>query len=202
MPSVEETAYPRLKSNPSPEALETLYTPTDEELAFAKQTVRGDLPTVSFLVLLKTFQTVGYPMQLAQVPTSIIRRVALSVDSQLTPDDIVAGYDTSGTRQRHVKAIRQYLEVQPFSKAARQVMVAAMETAIETQHDLVDLINVALEELVKERYQLPAFSALERAARDVRAVYNNKLYQSAAIPNSNLRTEISILELAIESCNA
>ena len=179
MPSVEETAYPRLKSNPSPEALETLYTPTDEELAFAKQTVRGDLPTVSFLVLLKTFQTVGYPMQLAQVPTSIIRRVALSVDSQLTPDDI-AGYDTSGTRQRHVKAIRQYLEVQPFSKAARQVMVAAMETAIETQHDLVDLINVALEELVKERYQLPAFSALERAARDVRAVYNNKLYQSVS----------------------
>ena len=101
------------------------------------------------------------------------------MDSQLTPDDI-AGYDTSGTRQRHVNAIRQYLKVQPFSKAARQVMVAAMETAIETQHDLVDLINVALEELVKERYQLPAFSALERAARDVRAVYNNKLYQSVS----------------------
>ncbi|MEM6435285.1 MAG: DUF4158 domain-containing protein [Cyanobacteria bacterium P01_D01_bin.115] len=67
MPSVEETAYSRLKSNPSPDALETLYTPTDEEITFARQTVRGDLPTVSFLVLLKTFQTVGYPMQLAQV---------------------------------------------------------------------------------------------------------------------------------------
>ena len=90
MPSVEETAYPRLKSNPSPEALGTLYTPTDKEIALAKQTVRGDLPTVSFLVLLKTFQTVGYPMQLSEVPTSIIRRVASSVDSQLTPEEIAA----------------------------------------------------------------------------------------------------------------
>ena len=179
MPSVEETAYPRLKSSPSPEALETLYTPTDEEITLAKQTVRGDLPTVSFLVLLKTFQTVGCPMQLSEVPTSIIRRVIDSVDSQLTPEEI-ADNDTARTRQRHVKAIRQHLEVQPFAKAARQVMMAAMETAIETQHDLVDLINVALEELVKERYQLPAFSALERAARDIRAAHNNKLYQSVS----------------------
>ena len=179
MPSVEETAYPRLKSNPSPEALETLYTPTDEEIALAKRTTKGERPIVSFLVLLKTFQTVGYPMQLAKVPGTIIRRVAASVNSQMTPEDI-AGYDTSGTRQRHVKAIRQHLEVQPFSKAARQVMMAAMEAAIETQHDLVDLINVALEELVKERYELPAFSALERAARDVRTDHNNKLYQSVS----------------------
>ncbi|MEL6138106.1 MAG: Tn3 family transposase, partial [Cyanobacteria bacterium J06628_6] len=179
MPSVEETAYPRLKSNPSLEALETLYTPTDEEIALAQQTVRGDLPTVSFLVLLKTFQTVGYPMQLSEVPISIIRRVIGRIDSQLTPEEIAAN-DNARTRQRHVKAIRQHLEVQPFAKAARQVMVTAMETAVETQHDLVDLINVALEELVKERYQLPAFSALERAARDVRAAHNNKLYQSVS----------------------
>ena len=32
MPSVEETAYPRLKSNPSPESLEMLYTPTARDL--------------------------------------------------------------------------------------------------------------------------------------------------------------------------
>lgn len=179
MPSVEETAYPRLKSNPSPEALETLYTPTDEEIALAKRTTKGELPIVSFLALLKTFQVVGYPMQLAKVPGTIIRRVAASVDSQLTPEDIV-GYDTSGTRQRHVEAIRQHLEVEPFATAARQVMLTAMETAIETQHDLVDLINVALEELVKERFQLPAFSTLESVAKKVRAAHNNKLYQSVS----------------------
>jgi len=135
MPSIEETAYPRLKSNPSREALEMLYTPTAEEIALTKQTVRGELATVSFLVLLKTFQTVGYLMQIAQVPNAIIRHIATCVDTTLSPEDI-AGYDTSGTRRRHLSAIRQHLDVQPFSKAARQVMVAAMEAVVETQHDL------------------------------------------------------------------
>ena len=179
MPSIEETAYPRLKSNPSREALEMLYTPTAEEIALTQQTVRGELATVSFLVLLKTFQTVGYLMQIAQVPNAIIRHIATCVDTTLSPEDI-AGYDTSGTRRRHLSAIRQHLDVQPFSKAARQVMVSAMEAVVETQHDLVDLINVALEELVRERFELPGFSTLERTARDIRAANNDKLYQSVS----------------------
>ena len=179
MPSVEETAYPRLKSNPSPESLEMLYTPTAEEISLTKQIVRGELATVSFLVLLKTFQTVGYLMQIAQVPNAIIRHIATCVDTTLSPEDI-AGYDTSGTRRRHLSAIRQHLDVQPFSQAARQVMVAAMEAVVETQHDLVDLINVALEELVRARFELPGFSTLERTARDIRAANNDKLYQSVS----------------------
>ena len=177
MPSIEETAYPRLKSNPSLEALETIYTPTAEEIALTRRTVRGELATVGFLVLLKTFQTVGYLMQIAQVPNAIIRHIATCVDIALSPEDI-AGYDTSGTRRRHLSAIRQNLDVQPFSETARNVMIAAMEAVAQTQHDLVDLINVALEELVRARFELPGFSTLERSAREVRAAHNDRLYQS------------------------
>ena len=118
-------------------------------------------------------------MQIAQVPNAIIRHIATCVDTTLSPEDI-AGYDTSGTRRRHLSAIRQHLDVQPFSQAARQVMVAAMEAVVETQHDLVDLINVALEELVRARFELPGFSTLERTARDIRAANNDKLYQSVS----------------------
>ena len=179
MPSIEETAYPRLKSNPSLEALETIYTPTAEEIALTRRTVRGELATVSFLVLLKTFQTVGYLMQIAQVPNAIICHIATCVDIALSPEDI-AGYDTSGTRRRHLSAIRQHLDVQPFSETARNVMIAAMEAVAQTQHDLVDLINVALEELVRARFELPGFSTLERSAREVRAANNDRLYQSVS----------------------
>ena len=177
MPSIEETAYPRLKSNPSLEALETIYTPTAEEIALTRRTVRGELATVGFLVLLKTFQTVGYLMQIVQVPNAIIRHIATCVDIALSPEDI-AGYDTSGTRRRHLSAIRQHLDVQPFSETARNVMIATMEAVAQTQHDLVDLINVALEELVRARFELPGFSTLERSAREVRAANNDRLYQS------------------------
>ena len=177
MPSVEETAYPRLKSNPSRQALETLYTPNEEEIALAQGCTRGEVATLGFLVLLKTFQTVGYPVQIAQAPSVIIRQVAKTIESSLSPED-VAGYDASGTRRRHLGVIRKHLNIQAFGPAAQQVMVAAMETAVQTQHDLVDLINVALEELVRARFELPGFSTLVRAARAVRTDDNERVYQS------------------------
>lgn len=176
MPSIEETAYPRLKSNPSSEALETLYMPTAEEIALAKRIGRGEMANVTFLVLLKTFQVVGYPIQLSQVPSAIVRKVIKTLESSLTPADIV-GYDASGTRRRHLSAIRQHLNIEPFGPSAQQAMIAAMEAAVQTQHDLVDLINVALEELVKERFELPGFTTLEKAARTTRATSNEAIYQ-------------------------
>ena len=39
-----------------------------------------------------------------------------------------------------------------------------------------DLINVAVEELVKERYELPAFSTLDRLVGHIRTVVNNRLF--------------------------
>jgi hypothetical protein len=179
VPSVEETAYPRLKNNPSPQALEDLYTPTDEEIALAKRTARGEVATVGFLVLLKTFQTVGYPIQIAQVPSTIIRQVATTLNSQLSSAD-VAGYDASGTRRRHLIAIRQHLNIKAFGPEAQQVIVTAMEIAVQTQHDLVDLINVALEELVRQRFELPGFTTVVQMARDIRAASNETLYQQVS----------------------
>ena len=176
MPSVEETAYPRLKHNPSPTALETLYTPTTEEIALAQRTTRGELPTLSFLVLLKTFQVVGYPVQITEVPSAIIHRVAKTLESSLTPKDL-AGYDASGTRRRHLSAIRQQLKIEASGPAAQQALTTAMEKMVEIQHDLVDLINVAIEELVRQRFELPGFTTLVQAARDIRAAYNETIYQ-------------------------
>ena len=176
MPSVEETAYPRLKHNPSSTALETLYTPTDEEIALAKATTQGELSTLTFLVLLKTFQVVGYPVQISQVPSAIVRRVAKTLESSLTSKDL-AGYDASGTRRRHLIAIRQHLNIEAFGPAAQQALTAAMENMVKSQHDLVDLINVAIEELVRQRFQLPGFTTLVQAARDIRAAYNETIYQ-------------------------
>ena len=79
MPSVEETAYPRLKSNPSKQALETLYSPTKEEIWLARQRTRGETAMLGFLVLLKTFQTVGYPVQVSQVPNAIVKKIASTI---------------------------------------------------------------------------------------------------------------------------
>jgi hypothetical protein len=70
-----------------------------------------------------------------------------------------------GTQQRHLAAIRQYLPVQPCGAPGRHAMIAALAEAAATKYELEDLINVAIEQLVRQRFELPAFDTLNRAAR-------------------------------------
>lgn len=46
----------------------------------------------------------------------------------------------------------------------------------EVKDHAADLINVATEELVKQRYELPAFSTLDRLISHIRAMVNNRLF--------------------------
>ena len=68
MPSIQETAYPRLKSNPSSRDLESIYTPTADELDFARRLARTPVNQLGVLVQLKTFQRLGYSVSVRSVP--------------------------------------------------------------------------------------------------------------------------------------
>lgn len=48
--------------------------------------------------------------------------------------------------------------------------------AAETMDNPADLINVAVEELIKERYELPAFSTLDLLVRRYRNFVNRRLF--------------------------
>ena len=80
MPSIEATAYPRLKSNPSVKALADIYTPTSDELALAQRVTRGKPNQLVFLIQLKTFQRLGYGIPVTEVPASIIRHIAITTE--------------------------------------------------------------------------------------------------------------------------
>lgn len=73
MPSPQDTAYPRLKSNPTEQDLLRLYTPPLEELALARRVTRNLATRLNVLILLKTFQRFGYGIALAGIPARIIR---------------------------------------------------------------------------------------------------------------------------------
>src|SRR5713101_3286266 len=87
------------------------------------------------------------------------------------------GYDRSGTRRRHLVVIRDYLGVQPNGSAARHAMIHVLAEAAGTKYELEDLINVAIEQLVRLHFEPPAFDTLNRAARRVRATLTRALYQ-------------------------
>ena len=77
MVSIQDTAYPRLKSNPTFKELINVYTPTPDELQLAERVTRKSSTSLCFLVLLKTFQRLGYGVPLTAVPASIIRHIRL-----------------------------------------------------------------------------------------------------------------------------
>ena len=60
MASLHDTAYPRLRSQLTPRELREVYSPTRDELTLAQQVTRGASTQLAFLVLLKTFQRLGY----------------------------------------------------------------------------------------------------------------------------------------------
>jgi hypothetical protein len=55
-----DTAYPRFKTRLTQAELEQFYTPTDEELAYCINVTLSPTTRLGFVVLLKTFQRLGY----------------------------------------------------------------------------------------------------------------------------------------------
>jgi hypothetical protein len=176
MPRLQDTAYPRLKSVLSASDLTAAFTPTADELVLARRAARGPVAQLGFLVLLKLFQRLGRPVQVSDAPRSLLEHIA-HVAGLRGVSLVVEGYDRSGTRRRHLVTIRDHLNVQPYGPAARHAMVRALGETATTKHELEDLIKVAIEQLVRQRFELPAFDTLNRAARRVRAAFNRSLYK-------------------------
>jgi len=62
MTAIERTAYPRFKSFATVKELTELYTPSASELAFAQTQVKSKRGLLRWLVMLKSFQRLGYIM--------------------------------------------------------------------------------------------------------------------------------------------
>jgi TnpA family transposase len=193
MPSVHETAYPRLKSSIGRRELIDLYTPTQAELELAARAAKGETAKLSFLVLLKTFQRLGYFVALDEVPRCIVEHIGHDRGMLIVPETM-AEYDQSGTRRRHVALIRQYLRVRSFDESGQAVLSIAVRLAAERMEDLADIINVAIDELVRGSFELPGFSTLHKEAKRGRTEINRTLYQRVqdAI-GANGRTAIDTL---------
>lgn len=83
MTAIERTAYPRFKQTLTESELAEFYTPSPEEIAFATETASGTLQQLALLVLLKSFQKLGYLPRLNQVPRQIMAHIAGSMQIPL-----------------------------------------------------------------------------------------------------------------------
>lgn len=180
MTTLHETAYPRLKPDPTAKELQDVYTPTAAELQCVRGITTGPATRLALLLHLKLFQRLGYFTTLAEVPERIVQHVAQAVGMRRVPADRLASYDTSGGKRGHLSQLRAFLNVRPLDAAGRDWLGTVAETAAQTKHIVPDIVNVMLEELVHHRFELPAFSTLERLVIAAREQVHDAHYRQIA----------------------
>ena len=173
MTLIERTAYPRFAPRPTAGELARLYTPTLQELELARRATRGGgAQKLAFLVMLKGFQRLGYFPKTAEVPGAVVAHLRSRLG---LPDDVLT-VPPPRSRQRYRDAVREHLAVRPYGDDARRLATESVADAALSMDDPADLVNVAIEELVKERFELPAFSAFDRLVRHTRYAVNSRLF--------------------------
>jgi len=176
MTSVERTAYPKFKQFPNAKELAELYTPTSLEINFVKSKTKSDEGCLRLMVLLKSFQRLGYFPEQELIPIAVIKHLR----SCLKLQDSVNAIPSERQRYTYKNIIREYLRVKQYDKTGQRLLAIVVADAAKTKDHPADLINVAIEELVKERYELPAFSTLDRLIRHIRSMVNNRLFTQVA----------------------
>src|SRR5215475_179971 len=176
MTAIERTAYPRFTHTPSVKELREYFTPTSEDIAFVTESARGSSPQLSLMILLKVFQRLRYFPGPQEIPGAIIGyvREKMRLSEEVVPDI------TPRTLYKYHAAIRTHLKVSADSKARLRLAMQAVYDAVQVMDHPADLINVALEILVNEDYELPAFSTLDTLVTRIRRIVNDRFFRMIA----------------------
>ncbi|MET7458069.1 Tn3 family transposase [Streptomyces sp. NPDC005574] len=115
-------------------------------------------------MLLKSCARLGYFPGLAEVPALVVARVRGAAG---LPEDAMPTVEER-TAKRYRAWVRAYLGLVHNPVRARAIAEVAMEEAAPVRASVVDLVNVALEEIVRAGLELLGFSTLDRMAGSVR----------------------------------
>ncbi|MCI0663740.1 MAG: Tn3 family transposase [Acidobacteria bacterium] len=150
---------------------------------------------IGFLVLLKTFQRLGHFIPVHKVPRPIAEHISLIYGVHYEAMEWEA-YDASGARHRHIARIREHLGDRKFDETTQAILSAAVRQAALLREDLVDIINIVIEELVRRRYELPSFPFLREEAKKARAAVSREFFAqvSRALGKERCRTIDRLLE--------
>ena len=174
MASIDRTAYPRFKRTISVRELREAYSPSLDELEWARRMTDSDEALLSLTMCLKCCQRMGYFTRFDEIPQSIAGHLRQelglheSVDSATTPERTV---------RSHRALVRHRLGLVSDQAITRKIAAEAIRTAAEAKDNPADLINIALEELVKDNCELPGYSTLDRLAGQIRTEVNSRMHE-------------------------
>lgn len=147
------------------------------------------------MVWLKCCQSLGYIPRLKTIPTQVVQHVRRAAGLQ--PDVTLTFAHSNLIRSR--QAVRTFLDIRRYTQGGREMVTTAVTEAAQTTSDPADLINLAIELLVLQRYQLPAFSTLDRLVNHLREQVHQQLYTqiNARLTESQRQQLESLLRVPI-----
>ncbi len=146
MTAITRTAYPRFGQQYTRQELTEFFTPTQEEIDFTRQvTPANDLTQqLPLMILLKSFQKLGYLPFVDDVPIQVQEFVAAKLEwehGEIKPPPRM-------TRTRLRQAIYEHLKIKPFRNGGKEAVEEISQQIAASMSDPADLINVAIEHLI------------------------------------------------------
>jgi len=171
--SIDRTAYPRFRRTMSAHEIADVFTPSAEEIEWARDKTVAAPNMLALVAWLKSFQYLGYFPGLDEIPEPVLAHVrgALGL-SEGVPAEVDA--DRTGKRYREITRLR--LGVKSDKAASRDIADAAVRAAAQAKDNPADLINVAIEQLVRKRLELPGYTTLDRMVARIRAEVNKGVF--------------------------
>ena len=102
------------------------------------------------------------------MPVGIIRHIAATAGLPRGKGEL-ASYDETSYCVRLAALVRGYVGVAGHDGGARAIAVRACMEAARTRDDLAAIVNAGIEELLRQRRELPAFDTLLRTIRGLTA---------------------------------
>ena len=187
MTAIDRTAYPCFRSIYTEQELTEFFTLDGADREFVVQNSKTKEQRLSLSLGLKSFQKLGYLPWLSEVPQPIIAYIAtqLNLSSQRRIADLPAR-----TRKRYRKLIRDYLKIRPYREGGAPSIKPVIQEAAQIMSDPADLINVAIEELIRQHFELPAYTTLDRYVNHLRHQVHLQMYELVLKRLSDVQKEI------------
>ncbi len=177
----------------SRQELTKYYTPSEEEVKFAKAVAKGDTKVCIFLIYLKVFQDLNYFPLYTTIPKQIIQHMK---DSLHIRKKAKAEFKDRSIR-RYKQIIRSFLNTISDREQIKDLTNKSVEEYEPIMENSADVFNAVLEKLIKNNCEIPAFSTLERWIKSKQAEINNNIFRY--ISNNLTVAEKSLLDSLLES---
>ena len=173
MASIDRTAYPRFTRAVSARELAEVFTPSAGEVEWARAKTQDDQHLLALLVWLKAYQRLGYFPKLADVPAVVAEHIRSVVGLS---EGVMLADAAERSAKRHRSFVRTRMGVTYDAAGVRAVAADAIRKAAQAKDNPADLINVALEELVRAQCELPGYTTLDELTKKIRTEVNRGFF--------------------------